>query len=348
MLWAFLVGATVSARLWCSVELTSTVEGMDSFVASCHVASRSMLLSAICLAPFASLDNIPKTWGPWLAGICTLPSASLIASSKVLGLGLTQMLLKLSTLTTALSLDAVSGQFRAGLAQRLTGTAVVLAGVAVAAFWGQSGASFATGPLFWVCLAGTAVSGSGFLLQARLSAEGSQAKRSGALVAKEAEAEAATAAMVCQLVSALVQVGLLCLLSWQGCTTILGLPMLLKDTPLWLFEGLQGAFFLRSMQVLGKKLGLATTFTLSLSGQLITAAVIDVVSGSNTTNLAPRMAGLALVVCGAAISARSPTKKPASVTRVLDVRALDPRRNFSGDAAKRLGNPNLDKQQSIA
>lgn len=347
MLWAFLVGASVSARLWCSVELTSTVAGMDSFVASCHVASRSMLLSALCLAPFASFQNIPKTSGPWLAGICTLPSASLIASSKVLGLGLTQMLLKLSTLSTAISLDAVSGQFSGGFTQRLLGTAVVLAGVAVAAFWGQAGASFAMGPVFWVCLAGTAVSGAGFVLQARLSAEGGQARRPGA-PASEAEAEAATAAMVCQLVSAGVQVILLCLLSWQGFTTILGLPMLLKDTPLWLFEGLQGAFFLRSMQVLGKRLGLATTFTLSLSGQLITAAVIDVLQGSNTAFLASRMAGLALVVCGAAISARSPTKKTTSQTRVLDVRALDPRLNFSGDAVKRVGNANLDKQQSVA
>lgn len=345
MLWAFLVGATVSIRLWCSVELTSTVAGMDPFVASCHVASRSMLLSAVCLAPFASWQKLPKTWGPWLAGLCTLPSASLIASSKVLGLGITQMLLKLSTLSTALSLDVVSGHARAGLSQRLLGTAIVLAGVAVAAFWGQAGANFVMGPVFWVCLVGTAVSGAGFVLQARLSAEGSQATRPGA---SANEAEAATAATVCQLVSAGVQVLLLCILSWQGSTTIFGLPMLLKDTPLWLFEGLQGAFFLRSMQFLGKRLGLATTFTLSLSGQLITAAVLDALQGSNTPFIGARLTGLALVVCGAAISAKSPTGR--AVPCVLDVRALlvDHRLNFSGDADKRVSKPNLDKQQSVA
>jgi len=61
-------------------------------------------------------------------------------TSKVLGLGLTQMMLKLSTLFTALSLDALGGKLKGdGLQQRLLGAGTVLAGVAVAAFCGASG-----------------------------------------------------------------------------------------------------------------------------------------------------------------------------------------------------------------
>eukprot|EP00931_Biecheleriopsis_adriatica_P046046 TRINITY_DN26416_c0_g1_i1.p1 TRINITY_DN26416_c0_g1~~TRINITY_DN26416_c0_g1_i1.p1 ORF type:complete len:428 (-),score=77.02 TRINITY_DN26416_c0_g1_i1:192-1475(-) len=311
MLWAVAVGASVSVRLWCSVELTGTVVGMDPLAASCHVACRAMFLSAVCLAPFASWQHIPKTSGPWLAGLCTLPSASLINSSKVLGLGLTQMMLKLSTLSTALSLDAVSGRLNSGISQRLLGAFAVLVGVAVAAFGGEASASFELGPAFLACLAGTAVSGAGYVLQARFSAD------SGSSSADSTESEVATAAVVCQGVSAVAQALLLCLLSWQGCTTLFAFPMLQKDAHLWLLEGLQGAFFLRSMQILGKKLGLATTFTLSLCGQLTTAYLVDVLRGTTAAFVPSRLAGLALVLGGAVLSTK---EARAPVTRVLDLR----------------------------
>lgn len=300
--WGLAVGISVSLKLWVSVQLTAGFVDVSPFVASCHVAARALLLSSLCLLPFASWDAIPKSKGPWLAGLCTLPSPSVILSADVLGLGLTQMLLKLSTLSTALIIDTMSGHLRGqAIKQRLIGTAVVLCGVAVAAFSSGFGSITAVGPLVLLGVLGTAASGAGFVLQTRLSTL--PASTSAALLAARgvtAEKEEATAAVVCQLISAGVQMLILIIVTSLGYTTLGALPMRWSDAPLWIFEGLQGAFFLRSMQTISKKMGLATTFTTSLCGQLVTAAAIDMVRVGGSPSLA-QVVGLGLVICGALI-----------------------------------------------
>lgn len=302
-LWAVLLGVSVTLRLWCSVHLVASVPGMDPFVASAHVAARSLMLSALCIAPLASLSSLPRSWGPWVAGLCTLPSSTLIASAGILGFGLSQMTLKLATLSTALTLDAVNGTQREGMWQRLVGTAIVLSGVGVSLFASGGTSALTFSPTVLLALAGTLLSGGGYVMQARLSASDELGSADTKILAmpsaSDKQERETTAAVVCQGVSAAVQVCILAFLALRGDTTLLAFPLRTSDVWMWVFEGIQGAFFLRSLQILTQKLGFATTFTMSLCGQLLSAAIVDIQSGQ-ALSLA-RCIGLGLVTIGAVV-----------------------------------------------
>jgi len=257
-----------------------------------------------------------------------LPSFSLIASAGILGLGLSQMMLKLSTISTALAFDVMERQFVSGIRQRILGAGIVLAGVAFVAFGAGAAIAVDVGPVVLLCLFGTFASGAGFVLQTRLSSVSQPSRLAANAASDKVEV---TAAAICQLTSAVVQVGVLSVLTFQGSTSFQGLPLRLGDTPLWLFEGLQGAFFLRSMQVLSKRVGLATTFTTSLCGQLLTAAALDSLQGGGSGGIMTspaRWVGLGLVICGAAISSgkgrMEETGSGKSSARILNLRVKYP------------------------
>jgi len=112
--------------------------------------------------------------------------------------------------------------------------------------------------------------------------------------------------LVCQLTNALVHLPVLLVFSGSG-VTFSGPHV--ADWPLWLFTGLQGVFYLRSMQILPLRLGYSTTFALSLWGQLATAAFLDFRKMGAVAISASRMLSLALVILGAAVSASSSKAK---------------------------------------
>jgi len=226
------------------------------------------------------------------------------------------MALKFSTLISALALDLGTGQLTDRmLRRRVFGVFTVLAGVALGIFFGGTGISClgAGGtPIVLMCVVGTLATGAGYVLQARLSAVNRTSQQPEALTTlapcppEEAEA---TSALVCQLVSAMGQIALIALLSSTAgaasiSSAILNFPVRTSDWHLWLFEGAQGAFYLRSMQLLPSKIGYGATFTFSLVGQLLTAFGLDIVIGG-VPSLA-RVSGVALVVAGAVVSASRP------------------------------------------
>lgn len=228
------------------------------------------------------------------------------------------MALKFSTLISALVLDLSTGQLTEKvLMRRILGLFTVLAGVSVGILCGGSHITLSAGgqALVLLCVFGTLATGAGYVLQARLSAVGRTSKPAGALTTlapcppEEAEA---TSALVCQLVSAAGQICLIALLTRLSGgasigSAILNYPVRASDWHLWLFEGAQGAFFLRSIQLLPSKIGYGATFTCSLAGQLLTAFGLDIAVGG-VPSLA-RVSGVALVVAGAVVSTSIP-KEP--------------------------------------
>lgn len=302
LLWAVTIGASVTLRLWCSVRLTEA-SGLGPVVGSCYVAVVSLFISAVFLVPFASWKAIPRSSGPWLAGLCTLPAFLLTMAASVLGLGIVQMVLRLATLTAALSLDIWAGIRGIGLQRRLIGTTVVFLGAVAGIFstMGGGGSVVSLG-MTLACIMSTFLAGSCYVFQARLMVQPDKGER-----------DAATDALVCQLTNAVAQTLLLIpLLSGaDGSATASYFLPHSSELPLWLFAGIQGVFYLRSLQVLPKRLGYATTFALSLWGQLATAAVFDVITLGAHAAAPGRVLGLVMVVLGAAISATGGTGMPS-------------------------------------
>mmetsp|Transcript_2421 Transcript_2421/g.8122 ORF Transcript_2421/g.8122 Transcript_2421/m.8122 type:complete len:422 (-) Transcript_2421:55-1320(-) len=315
ILWAGAVGTSVTLRLLCSVRLSAGATATAApIAASCWVTTLCLLISGLCVAPFASLRAAPRRVGPWLAGGCTLPAFLLVAAASSLGLGLVQMVLRLATLTSALTLDVVGGSAGKDIWRRFTGTAFVFSGVAVGILASSSdlgGGSSGVGSA--VAVFATFVAGAAYVLQARLLAAGK------ALLPTTDKAEvlpveevAATEALVCQFTNAAVQLPILVVFAGSGVTF---LAPRATDLHIWLLTGLQGAFYLRSLQVLPRRLGYATTFTVSLWGQLLTAALVDAVRLGSAAASPGRLLGLGLVVLGAAVSATGGTGMPRAPRR---------------------------------
>lgn len=297
LLWATALGVSVSARMWCSVRL-SAGGGVPPYLASFYVSAIGFLLAAACLAPFSRLRSFPRGPEPLLASFCMLPGALTIVASQFLGLGVTQMLLKLSTLSTALLVDSFGGDLRYGLAQRLGGTSLVLLGAGLGVWasdftFDDGATNFCT---LFVYAAGVWAAGAGFVIQAQFA---SPALPSGPGAPPVSEVETSTACAV-QLGSAAVQLPLIL------CSSLLnpGLGSFQiheQDVWLWLFAGTQTALYLRSMQIVPKKIGFSATFTLSLCGQMCSACLIDTYSGATAiSNL--KISGLGFVVIGAMVS----------------------------------------------
>lgn len=302
LLWAVAVGASVTLRLFCSVRLTHST-GLGPLAASCYVTMVSLFISAAFLVPSASWKAVPRTSGPWLAGICTLPAFLLTMAASVLGLGIVQMVLRLATLSAALSLDIWAGMRGDGLQRRLIGTVIVFLGAVAGIFstMGGTGSLVSLG-MTLACLMSTFLAGACYVFQARLMAPTKNAEKG----------NAATDALACQLTNAVAQMLLLFpLLGCDAGATMGHFWPSSSDLPLWMFAGIQGVFYLRSLQVLPTRLGYATTFALSLWGQLATAAVFDVFNLGAHAAAPGRLLGLGLVVLGAAISATGGTGMPS-------------------------------------
>jgi len=301
LLWAVAVGASVTLRLFCSVRLTVST-GHGPLVASCYVTMVSLFISSSFLVPSASWKAVPRTSGPWLAGICTLPAFLLTMAASVLGLGIVQMVLRLATLSAALLLDVWAGIRGTGLHRRLIGTMIVFLGAVAGIFSTMSGnGNLVSLGMTSACLMSTFLAGACYVFQARFMVPTKKEKR-----------DAATDALACQVTNAVAQMLLLIPLLGSEASTTMGVfwPSS-SDLPLWLFSGIQGVFYLRSLQVLPTRLGYATTFALSLWGQLATAAVFDVINLGAEAAAPGRVLGLGLVVLGAAISATGGTGMPS-------------------------------------
>jgi len=332
LLWAASVGMSVTLRLWSSVRIASACS-LDPFLASVHISAASSALSAACLIPFASWQSMPQGLGPWLSGLCTMPAASLIAASQVLGLGLVQMIVKLSTLATALLLDVLAGgQNQEGLRQRLVGIALVLGGVALsvcgaAAAW-PAMPSLGTSMLLLYSL-GCFASGSGYVLQARLSV----APRVPCTGDRQSSPEvaAASAAIACQVGSGAVQLLIMAMFRLSGTAVDGGFCMRPRHAHLWLLAGLQGAFYVQSMQALPARVGYAATFSLTLCGQLVSAVAVDALQTGMPPSVV-HLAGLLVVVGGACMSgmAGSPGIRDDKDCEALAIS----QRDFSGNFMK--------------
>jgi drug/metabolite transporter (DMT)-like permease len=248
------------------------------------VASLTDFLSAMCLVPFASLKGMPRHSGPWLAALCLIPSAMLIVASRVLGQCLVQLMLKFSVLFGALAVDMFM-EGRRPSRERVAGMFVVLSGVVLV---GSSGKPAAESPDIGSAVLGVTAalaSGMGYVLSARFCMP-------------KYGADASSTAFVSFLASSLLQAPCLLISQLDGT----GFRLHADDLPLWIFVVAQGVFYTRSFQILPTQISYAATFTLSLTSQLITAALFDQRAG-----FLGQITGLGLVFFGAVISELSST-----------------------------------------
>lgn len=289
LLWAVFVGASVSFRLYCSVRL-SKATGADSLWASGFVLAVSHVVSCAFLAPFGARLTMPRRLGPWLAGCCMLPTFPFVAAAAELGLGLTQMILRLATLATALVMDCHLNQLTGGMKARFWGTLVVIIGVAItictgAGLGGVTSSAFVT----MTAILGIFVTGVCYVLQAKLIEQPEQD-----------QPDTYTDALVCQLTTASIIAPILIACSFAGGVSF---HIHADDVPLWLCVGLQGAFYLRSLQSLPAWLGYSTTFSASLWGQLTAGVALEIATNGAGDFSLGQLLGLCLVLLGATVSA---------------------------------------------
>lgn len=277
--WSVMVGVSVTLRMRASMRLSAT--GSEVLLNAYSVSCLTELLSAVVFLPFSSRSGFPRHGGPALAATCLIPSASLIAASRLIGQCFVQMMLKFGTLLSAFAVDTLVEKARVSFL-RLFGAGLVLLGVIT-----SSTDSSTTRPdtppsaVFFGCVFAALISGASYVLSARWCMP-----RPGS--------DAPSTALATHLCNSLLQSpALFC--SWYRGTSI---QFRQEDAPFWFFAALQGAFYMCSMQILPKRLGYAATFTATLATQLITATLLEV--GSEISGA--RGVGLALVVLGAALA----------------------------------------------
>ncbi|CAE7312028.1 unnamed protein product [Symbiodinium sp. CCMP2456] len=267
MVWAMMLGGSVTLRLVCALQLSEFHATVGStLAASCWVSAWSSLLSFLCLYPFlpratwetAELGELTEL--ATVVGALSLPAFLAVAAMDLFGLGFAQMML----LLVAVSSGALMADSEEVRKQSLKILALALGAglLAVAHGWPSSrdDVSKYSGPIVALLVAGvSAVVQAGVLVDQAMPAT----------TAKACE-------LSCHFASAMAHMPFLLVFILSGDS--FKLPRL-ADAHFWVFIAAQGVFYLRSLRPLTMALGRAwppaSTLSLVLLGQLLTTFMMD-------------------------------------------------------------------------
>lgn len=267
----------MTVRLHISMQLSSI--GTHPVLHAYCVSGLSDFFAALCLTPLISGQKMPRHAGPWLSALCLLPSATLVAASRVLGQCFVQVMLKFSMLFGAFAVDMLLEK-KMPERSHVLGMGIVLSGVVAIAFGGTTPTETPGIGEVVMGISAALASGIGYVLSARFT------------VPSKGE-DANCIAFVSFLAIASMEMIALVISFSEGT----GFRMNGTDALLWIFVISQGLLYTRSFQVLPTQIGYTATFTLCLSAQLLTAALFD-----HTRALSSQIVGLTLVFSGAALS----------------------------------------------
>jgi len=302
LVWALVVGASVTAQLCCNVVLNqrSSQPSEHSF----YLATIGVALGGVWVMPRSVTAPTPcqrpGRWWSLFGGIFTVTSFVAIPAGQALGVQVVLLVQLVALLGTALVFDLRRGAVKLNDLKRIGGFAVVLAGVALDNLGGMSGGGDVSPGLSAIYLAGTFFSGVGYAVQAKCN---------GRLARDLGSTARATA------VSAMVYVifGSPATM-WLALHDHVKLVFHAPDWPLWLFCSFQSAFYIGSLAKLPKSLGYTTSYLTLLVGKLVSSSVVDAVglTGKRVPFDALRAAALTLVMLGIALFSGVMSKRDTS------------------------------------
>jgi len=295
VLWAVAVGASVTAQMCVNVKLNghSSSPTYHAF----YVSNLGILLGGLMLVPRSVFA--PKPWHRpvhcWslLGGICTLPAFASVPAGMMLGVQIVLLVQLLAMLSTALVFDVRAGRIRLSDIRRLGGFGVVVLGVAVENFFSGGSGGKGMSVTAALLLLTVFVSGVGFAVQAKCNAR----------LARDVGSTARSTA-ISAVVAVTAGLPVDATLAWG-----VGVAprFSLQDWPLWLFVGLQSAFYIGSLSRLPAHLGYTTSYLALLLGKLSSSSVTDAlgVTGTRVPFDWPRGFALGLVFAGTWLFASS-------------------------------------------
>mmetsp|Transcript_76193 Transcript_76193/g.176768 ORF Transcript_76193/g.176768 Transcript_76193/m.176768 type:complete len:366 (-) Transcript_76193:91-1188(-) len=272
VLWALLVGASVTANLVVGVVLNKRAPQASRDAHSVYITNLSVLLGALLLLPRCFTARAPcsrpKRWWSLAGGICTLPTFLCLPAGALLGSQVVLLTQLVAMLGTALIFDVHKGRVQLTDVSRLGGFAVVLTGVVVEVVGARGAGRSGLTVVAALFLLGVFASGVGYALQAKSNSR--LAKDVGSTARSTAISSAVT--LVACLPLDIV------LSALYGVTPVVSL----KDRWLWLFVGAQSAFYIASLSRLPGYLGYTTSYLMLLLGKLASSSVADAVGLTGT------------------------------------------------------------------
>lgn len=262
--WAAAVGVSITAQLCVTVILNerSPSQKYHAF----YVSVISILLGGLMLVPrcIQSPEAVkrPKYWWSMLGGMFTVTSFFSIPATMLMGVQLVLLVMLLATLSTALVFDVRRGRVSLSDPRRLAGLGLVLVGLLLDALpaW-AAGSSTGTTTAVLLLLLAVFATGIGYGLQAKCNARLSRDLGS---VSRATAFSAAVNTFCCLPFAAIIYFGL-------GVAPTLHTA----DWPLWMFAGLQSAFYVGSLAQLPKVLGYTAAYVVLLAGKLVSSSVAD-------------------------------------------------------------------------
>jgi len=287
-LWALALGVSVTLDGKCKVVLNSHSDQAEEL----HSLQVSFTVMALAMVPlslsfFRQVPLQRPALPACFAGVCTLFSFAGITAAGAFGFRVTFLTQLLGTICMSAAVDVISS--RGITCVRLFGISMVFLSSALLL---QSRPDSSDGrphpsEQAWISLVLVALTGAGYVVQA-----------TGTGTLKVALGDAFRAAFVCNLVTVICWVPMLAIVQMP-------LQVQLSDWWLWAASVAQNIFYLSSMTVLPTYLSFAATFTTVITGQLVSAAAIDLVSAGTKPPLGMLLnccLGLGIALLGAFLS----------------------------------------------
>jgi len=302
VLWAVIVGASVSVQVAASVEL---IPGADSGFQSFYVGALGVTIGGLLLLPRSlcvkSAWRKPSRWWAILGGLLNIPAFTTIKASQIFGIQIVLIVQTVGLLATGLVLDFLDGNTGGSKIIRCIryfGFFMVLGGITVdnvtqmASSSNQGSALSLEG---FVYLGGTLLSGVGFGLMPKFNNVLAKDFGSGARATMVA---ALVYTIVCFPVFVWIWVG-------KGVRPTFHVEEA-ADWLRWGIVGGQSAFYIASLSKLPNNLGYMTIFCAVLVGQLLSGALVDAlgVTGTQIDFTWVRAVSLSLVIVGAAFASQ--------------------------------------------
>jgi len=284
----------------CAVGVSVSLDGKSKVILNNHSRQPQMhavqvpfLVMAFALVPLsvASFVSRAEMKSPppraCFAGACTLSSFASVLTSAYVGFQVTfivQLLgtMCMSALVDFMSKDVLTGTRVIGVLCVFVSAGLLIVGDLQSTTSTQS--EELSGRTKFLCMVLVAVTGAGFVVQA-----------SGNAALKEALGSPFRVALLCNVVT---------MLCWAPMLAVANEPMQmeLSDWPLWVYSVAQNIFYISSMSVIPKHLSYGATFVSVISGQLITATVLDMLDASDGSTMVRSSMGILLALLGAYLS----------------------------------------------
>jgi len=309
--WALVLGVMVTVQAAVVVKLNETSPDPRLHSLSASAFTQALTLIPLSLSYFQSEPLRRPPVFACFAGCCTMLSFTSIVAGKAFGFEVTLTTQMLGSLAAALSIDYFQNS-NISLYRLLCTGAVIFGATLLLTGRARTHESAVhdgdpdepdIGLVEKLCLLLVVVSGAGYALQSRCTVE-----------LKTAFSSPFRAAFVCNLVTVLI---------WIPLLVLTGVPLQLRreDWPLWIFCAAQNIFHISSMAVIPKLLSYAAAFTAIVTGQLLSAAVIDLMNVGwklpSTENTMLCVAGLSCSLLGA-VGAALATQDPARANKASD------------------------------